>query len=78
MERNPFAIENEDPGMHCGNAIANFGSGAASCKEPGCQKPSVTFFSGYCISCATRKGINPLKDCGLAPIKVTEDSANSA
>lgn len=67
-----FMSESSDHQLHCGTAVSGPGSGR--CKNPRCRKPSATLLSGYCISCAVARNINPMRDCGCQPIVLEDDS----
>lgn len=64
-------FRSESPGLqlHCGVAVT--GAGAGSCKNPSCGKRSPALLAGYCMECATARGVNPLKACGCSPIRLT-------
>ncbi|MBX9687405.1 MAG: hypothetical protein K2X27_11930 [Candidatus Obscuribacterales bacterium] len=70
---NIFAAETTALELHCGAAVT--GHGAGTCKNPSCQRRSPSLLSGYCVSCASAKGLNPMKACGCQPIRLTDAAA---
>jgi len=61
--------------MHCGTAVTGFGHVNSHCKNSECGKKTPMLLGGYCTSCAVLKGINPLKACGVEPIRLTRAAA---
>ncbi len=49
--------------------------GSGRCQDQKCGRVSTTLLNGYCLPCATRRNINPVRAC-CPPIKLTALAAN--
>lgn len=51
--------------------------GSGRCSNPDCGRHSASLLNGYCITCATKSGVNPMRPA-CEPIRLTDLAAETA
>lgn len=75
--KSPFILDEAGgPSTICMVGFADR-SGSGRCVDPNCGRHSAALLNGYCIPCATTKGISPMKGV-CAPITLNDEAAEAA
>ncbi|MBY0551994.1 MAG: hypothetical protein K2W95_32220 [Candidatus Obscuribacterales bacterium] len=75
--KSPFILD--EPAGPQATCLVGFAdrNGAGRCTNPDCGRHSTALLNGYCITCTSKHGVNPMRAV-CQPIRLTDDAAEAA
>lgn len=58
--------------------LTRCGADGGNCKDSACGQFSSVLLSGYCLPCAAKHNVDPMRGCGCGPVRLTQESLSGS